>query len=118
MKPTILRAPTLNGIPWLIHGFSTRNGGVSRPYGGGTLNLGLTKEDSRRAVGINRAAFLKRLGAVQRGQPFLLVTLRQIHSDIIHCVGDVPSEPLVGDGIVTEHPGIVLAIQTADCLPV
>ena len=51
-----------------------------------------------------------------------LVTLRQIHSDIIRCVDSIPGstdgEPLSGDGLITATPGLLLAIQTADCLPV
>jgi len=47
-----------------------------------------------------------------------LVTLLQIHSDLIHCVNDLPKEPLVGDGLITRMPGILLGIQTADCLPI
>jgi len=46
------------------------------------------------------------------------VTVRQIHSDLIHRVVDTPKEPLVGDGLITNTPGILLAVQTADCLPV
>ncbi len=47
-----------------------------------------------------------------------MVTLRQIHSDIIHCVNEPPKEHLTGDGLITATPGLLLAIQTADCLPV
>ena len=50
--------------------------------------------------------------------PWALVTLRQIHSDLIHCVSGVPEQPIVGDGLVTATPTLLLAIQTADCLPV
>ena len=105
-------------IPWLIHGFSTRIGGFSGVYGGNALNLGFTKQDSRRAVERNRVAFLSQLGGTRDGKPWPLVTLRQIHSDLIHCVDQLPKRPLVGDGLVTSTPGILVAIQTADCLPV
>src|SRR5581483_5637415 len=47
-----------------------------------------------------------------------LITLRQIHSDIIHVVEDAPSDVLTGDGLVTNTTGLLLGIQTADCLPV
>ena len=144
-KLTILRAKHLNEFPWLVHGFSTRVGGSSRAYGKGNLNLGLTKDDSRAAVERNRAAFLHEIGAVTRkragkdssgdSRPRLsgrakldgkvlwpLITIRQIHSDIIRCVDAVPGssseEPLSGDGLITAIPGLLLAIQTADCLPV
>jgi polyphenol oxidase len=114
---TILRTNRLQQLPWLIHGFSTRRGGYSRAYGGNALNLGFTKPDSKSAVERNRAAFLALLGANGR-RPWPLVTLRQIHSDLIHPVVAVPDDPLAGDGLITQTPGLLLAIQTADCLPV
>ena len=125
-----------------MHGFSTRVGGTSRAYGKGSLNLGFTQHDSRAAVERNRAAFLHAVGACGESRPRLpalsregssrakldgkalwpLITLRQIHSDIIRCVDSVPDsthqEPLSGDGLITATPGLLLAIQTADCLPV
>jgi len=114
----ILKADSLASIPWLVHGFSTRAGGVSRVYGGKSLNLGFTREDSRRAVEQNRAAFLRQLGAIRKGHQWPLVTVRQIHSDLIHCVTEIPEAVLAGDGLVTRTPGLLLAILTADCLPV
>jgi len=121
---TILRARHLSQHPWLLHGFSTRAGGCSRVYRKGDLNLGFTKDDSRAAVERNRAAFLRQLGAIsgRRSRPrhpfWPVVTLRQVHSDIIHCIAAEPEEPLTGDGLITNTPGLLLAIQTADCLPV
>jgi YfiH family protein len=114
----ILHADSLTPVPWLIHGFSTRPGGFSRAYGKPSLNLGFTREDTKRAVEKNRAAFLRQLGAVRKGRAWPLVTLRQIHSDLIHCVSEVPETGLTGDGLVTQTPGLLLAILTADCLPV
>lgn len=114
----ILRADSLTPLPWLIHGFSTRPGGFSKVYGGKSLNLGFTREDSQRAVKQNRAAFLRQLGAIRKGREWPLVTLRQIHSDLIHCVSDVPTPGHTGDGLLTQTPGLLLAILTADCLPV
>jgi polyphenol oxidase len=117
-RPTILRSETFTHIPWLIHGFSTRLGGFSRVHGGNALNLGFTKQDTHSAVERNRAAFLSQIGATSGKKQWPVVTLRQIHSDLIHCVAELPKEPLVGDGLVTGMPGILLAIQTADCLPI
>jgi purine-nucleoside/S-methyl-5'-thioadenosine phosphorylase / adenosine deaminase len=115
--PTILQSESLTQVPWLLHGFSTRTGGHSKTYGG-ALNLGFTKQDSRGAVERNRTAFLNNLRATSNGRPWPLVTLRQIHSDVIHCVTDLPQQALAGDGLITRSPGIVLAVLTADCLPV
>jgi polyphenol oxidase len=113
-----LQSDSLAKIPWLIHGFSTRLGGFSRVYGGSSLNLGFTKEDSRLAVERNRAAFLQTLGAINHRRPWPLVTLRQIHSTIIHCVCELPPIQLAGDGLITRTPGLLLGIQAADCIPV
>lgn len=115
----MLQSDNLKRIQWLVHGFSTRVGGFSRAYGGDALNLGFTAHDSRPQVERNRRTFLTELGAL-RGKRGLwpLLTLRQIHSDIIHRVDGRPQHQLVGDGLVTETPGILLAVQTADCLPV
>ena len=113
----ITRFSSFAKSPWLVHGFSGRLGGFSRAYGGKTLNLGFTRDDSRTTVERNRNAFLRQLGT-PASQIWPLVTLRQIHSDIIHLVDSVPKEPLAGDGLITNTPALLLAIQTADCLPI
>jgi YfiH family protein len=119
---TILRPALFGQFSWLSHGFSTRSGGFSRAYGQGTLNLGFTKEDSRAAVERNRAAFVRALvgegKSRKNSEPPPLVTLRQFHSDLIHCVDSAEESKLAGDGLITNTPGVLLAIQTADCLPV
>jgi purine-nucleoside/S-methyl-5'-thioadenosine phosphorylase / adenosine deaminase len=115
-KLNILRATHLSKFPWLVHGFSTRLGGFSRGYGGAALNLGFTKDDSKAAVERNRKAFLSELSAGPKLGP--LVTLRQVHSDIIRFVDSHPDQQLVGDGLITATPGLLLGIQTADCLPI
>jgi polyphenol oxidase len=138
-KLNILRAQNLEKIPWLIHGFSTRVGGFSRAYGKADLNLGFTKDDLRATVERNRAAFLSGLeatsarpnennqGESKKSARWKLITLRQIHSDIIHHIdahvdaaqaASEPGEPLTGDGLITATPGVLLGIQTADCLPI
>jgi len=105
-------------LPWLVHAFSTRCGGVSRVYGGKALNLGFTKDDSHAAVERNRELFLKRLGVSDGRKTWPLITLRQIHSDLIHYIDRLPDEPLVGDGLVTNTPELLIAMQAADCIPV
>ena len=117
-KLQLLRSEKLGKLPWLVHGFSTRLGGVSRVYGGNALNLGFTKHDSRVAVERNRELFLKKLGAATGRRSWPLVFLRQIHSDLIHHVDRVPTQPLAGDGLVTDTPGLIVAVQAADCLPI
>jgi len=114
----ILLSDSLKSVPWLVHAFSTRLGGVSRVYGGKSLNLGFTREDSRSAVEKNRAAFLRQVGAIRKGCEWPLIAVRQLHSDLIHCVSEIPEAGLTGDGLITQTPGLLLAILTADCLPV
>lgn len=124
-KLQFLRSENLSRVPWLVHAFSTRHGGVSRLYGASALNLGFTKQDSRADVERNRAIFVRALGAKELGvkevgggrHSWPLITVRQIHSDLIHAVDGVPEQPLAGDGIITDTPGLLVAIQTADCLP-
>lgn len=108
-----------------MHGFSTRQGGASKVYGGDALNLGFTADDSRAVVERNRRALVAAMRSVERqvagrskAAAWPLVTLRQIHSDVIHLVSQAHKAPLPGDGLITRTPGILLAVLTADCLPV
>ena len=111
---TLLRAAPLEALSWLVHSFSTRTGGVSRLGEARVLNLGSTEWDTEEAVAENRRTFLHALGA---GRP-ALVTLRQRHTDAIHHVDSRPHAPLRGDALLTRAPGLLLAVQTADCVPI
>ena len=117
------------GIDWLWHGFSTRAGGESRVYlpdgadvegGSGELNLGFTAADSAENVRENRLRFV---AAVTGSRATPLVAVRQVHSNrsvVLRApwMGfDSDAIPEV-DGIITDQPGLLLAIQTADCVPV
>jgi len=122
-KVQLLHSEKLGKLAWLVHAFSTRRGGVSRVYGGNALNLGFTQHDSRAAVERNRELFLKELGVAYGRKSWPLVSLRQIHSDLIHRVDGMRvdrmlAQPLAGDGIVTNTPGLLVAVQTADCLSI
>jgi YfiH family protein len=110
----VLLAAPLTRQPWLAHGFSTRLAGKSSLHGGRALNLGFTEWDSRRAVEANRKAFVSALGA----SAMKLVGLHQIHSDVIHRVDKMPFETPRGDALITKTAGLLLTIQTADCVPV
>jgi len=115
----ILRAQSLEQLPWLLHGFSTRRGGFSTCYGGNTLNLGLTQHDTKENVERNRAQFLEGVGAMSdNGRAWPLVQLKQVHSSIVQRVTAVTHDPLAGDGLITGTAGLLLAIKTADCVPV
>ncbi len=117
-QPHLLRSSKFDKLPWMLHGFSTRKGGVSRAYKGKALNLGFTPHDSPAAVERNRRLFLHALDNTHPRKAWTLVSLRQIHSDLIHRVDDAVDQNLVGDGLITNVPGLAIAIQTADCLPI
>jgi YfiH family protein len=110
----ILQSPTLTNLKWVVHGFSTRKGGSSKLAGSRALNLGFTEWDSPKTVESNRATFLRALGA----EKFKLITPRQIHSDVIHLINRIPGAALSGDALITRVPGLLLAVQTADCVPI
>ncbi len=120
-----LPVPGWSRFPWLWHGFSTRRGGVSRAYcaedAPGELNLGFTPEDDRGQVLLNRELLAE---AVTGSRSTPLVTVRQIHSNVLVVGGPdsgsaAPGTPRgKGDGLMTDEPGVLLGIQTADCIPV
>jgi YfiH family protein len=124
----VVRVPGWAGYGWLRHGFSTRAGGVSTVYEGETLNLGWTKEDDPAAVKENRRRFLAAVDGQKDGG--VLVGVRQVHSGIVRVVreGDGALEGrletaegkavLEGDGLITDVPGVLLGVGTADCVPV
>ena len=125
-----------------MHGFSTRPGGASLLDAERVLNLGHTGWDTRSNVQVNRAMFLSALGA----EEMKLITLRQMHSDLIHLLDEAPAESAQsvrspvpsrsfgsagrgdalhrirrggqGDAAITRVQGVLLAIQTADCVAV
>lgn len=111
----VLQLAAFRKIPWLAHGFSTRAGGESAlPSGERVLNLGFTEWDSRDSVLKNRAGFQAALEA----ETLALVPLKQIHSSLVRCVESAPDAPCRGDASLTNVPGLLLAVQTADCVPI
>jgi polyphenol oxidase len=109
-------------FPWLWAGFSTRKGGLSRAYSidgaPGELNLGITASDDRETVLHNRRLFVE---AITSKASTPLLSLRQFHSNrIVHTVSAdaTRNQPHKADGQITGESGFLLAIQTADCIPV
>jgi YfiH family protein len=119
----ILQVPTFSRLPWIVHGFSTRAGGVSPLVGHSAaatenvervLNLGFTDWDTRENVLENRRRFQTAADASE----LPLIALRQFHSDVIHVFDGAPADSCRGDASITSRPGFLLAIQTADCVPI
>lgn len=126
--PGVVSVPGWENFAWLRAGFSTRHGGGSMAYGDGELNLGWTAEDDPAIVASNRRRYL---ATIATGDPndvskIELAAVRQTHSATV-CIVEEDHGPLVatdgkailsGDGILTGVPGILLGVQTADCIPV
>ena len=110
----ILQVSALRGIPWLVHGFSTRPGGVSTLEGRDILNLGFANWDTRENVEENRRRFQITLGA----KDFSQVALKQIHSDVVEVLDAPVTPPRTADASATCRPGLLLGVETADCVPV
>jgi YfiH family protein len=119
--PPVLVAEDLLGAG-ILAAFSCRAGGLgSGPYE--SLNLGLRVGDDLRTVLRN----LRRLATVLSVAGLPWATVRQVHSPKVvearsELLGQGPPEarpPLAdADGIVTAEPGLLLAVLTADCVPV
>jgi len=110
----ILQLTPLRKLPWLVHGFSTRRGGASVLNGQAVLNLSFMEWDSRENVAENR----RLLQAALRAEDFTLAPLKQIHSDAIRLFCAAPALACKGDASLTNRQGLLLAVQTADCVPI
>jgi polyphenol oxidase len=136
-----LECDLLSRIPWLRHAFSTRvlrptrDPSTMRAAGSDTafagLNLGLVEGDRQARIESNRRLFFDRLGV----GTLAFAGLRQIHSSLVHYArtesagtvkynpsGYTPAQaasdgPPCGDALVTDQPGILLSVCTADCVP-
>jgi len=110
----ILQLAPFRKLPWLVHGFSTRPGGVSLLDGQQVCNLGPMEWDTRENVAENRRLLQVALGA----DDFTLAPLKQIHSDSIQVFADASPHAGKGDASVTNRSGLLLAVQIADCVPI
>ncbi len=87
-KCPYLTVPRLSAVPGLVHGFG----------------------DAR----WSEADFL----AFAESRGMKPVIMHQLHSDIVHRLDGDPGKKLEGDALMTNVPGLLLVIRTADCLPV
>ena len=102
----------------LVAGFTTRNGGSSRPPFN-SLNLGFNSGDQMSQVEANRAAVARAFDL----EPHLLLTVNQVHGSEILVIDQ--SNPEVShfqrvnsDAIITNQRNILIGILVADCFPV
>ena len=97
------------------HAFFTRNGGVSEGIYA-SLNTGLGSRDDPAHVRENRQRAMQALSATA------LATPHQRHTDICATITSKDDwlfdNPPVADAIATTVPGLMVAVNTADCVPV
>ena len=110
MSIDVVRAQALAGV---AHGFLGRRGGVSTGEVEG-LNCGLGSGDKSALVNQNRRLAVE---AVLPGAR--LVTVHQVHGATCVEAGEwSDDERPHADALVTDRPGLLIGIVTADCAPV
>ena len=117
---TFLAADGFRAAGGVAHGFSTRIGGVSEGIFS-SLNLGFNRGDDPDCVRENYRRFCAAIGA----DADRIVMTGQIHEDEIRTATLDLIKPDVCvptgydcDGLITDQPGLVLTVFTADCIPV
>jgi hypothetical protein len=103
------------------NGFSTRAGGCSPVPQDGALNLAGFNEDDAANIHENRRRFLKLFGGDEHN--WRLATCWQIHGADVRVVrgetaGALDANDERCDALTTDAHGILLGVQTADCVPV
>jgi YfiH family protein len=88
--------------------FTNRTGGASSGAFA-SLNLGTHVSDDLETVLANRALLAKDLGPVQY--------MTQVHGNRVAIIEEITDEDPTADALVTGIPGISLAVQVADCIP-
>ncbi|MEE2526031.1 peptidoglycan editing factor PgeF [Hyphobacterium sp. HN65] len=111
MSLPLIQSPILNR-PGLVHGFTTRAGGVSTGAFA-SLNLSRREGDPDANVAENRKRVRAALGVDH------LVFARQVHGNRVIMINRAPADGVAGEGdaMITDRPGIGLVAQTADCVP-
>src|SRR2546429_7644440 len=70
--------------------------------------------DRKENVLENRRRFQSAIDA----RDMMLCGLSQIHSDVVHVFEARPAVPCRGDASATNRADLLLAVQTADCVPI
>ena len=112
--------PAFDELPGIIHGFSSRLGGVSEGFLS-SMNLSFSRGDEPERVLENFRRIAESIGFSEKD----LVFSMQTHTANVRRVGREDCgrglERPVGycdvDGLVTNEPGVVLATFYADCVP-
>lgn len=101
--------------PPRVHALATTRrlpGNSTPPYD--AFNLGLRSGEDEATVRANRR-LLQRAFALPAPPRWM----QQVHGDrVLRMTAEVPDDEPQADAAFTSEPGVVLAIQTADCLPI
>jgi YfiH family protein len=112
----LLRFQNLTDLPHVVHGVTSRVGGVSEGAFS-TLNLSLSVGDREDAVLENR----RRVAAVFDHNERAMVTTRQIHGAeavLVDDIGHLNEQPPRADVLATNRTDILLMQRFADCVPI
>ncbi len=121
LMPLVTPAFRSQGPCRVLHFFTTRRGGVSRPpYD--SLNLGFHVGDEPAAVLANRRRLCQAVGiplsAWTCGEQVHGATVRVVGAEERGCGSLTHASALRGtDALVTAEPGICLVVLVADCVP-
>lgn len=109
------QSSALAGLANVRHGFFGRQGGLSTGHFA-SLNMSESTGDDQNLVASNRAQAAGAIGF----SPGSLTIAKQIHSTTVVTLTNPPEwdERPVADAMVSNVPGLVLGILTADCAPV
>jgi len=127
LRRHILYKSTLLESPELIHGFSTREGGISSLPHTARMNTAFDKGDSDETVRRNLVLFLAAAKEEAPSEEDLsrIVCGPQIHSATVRRVtradggqGVLRDVPYSADGYLTDESGVWLLVRIADCVPV
>ena len=117
---TYLTWPALTATGAVVHGFSTRLGGVSQGICS-TMNLSFSRGDDEEAVRENYRRIAEAIGFSVDS----IVCSDQTHTVNVRRVGKedrgkgvlCPKDYTDVDGLITNEPGVTLATFYADCVP-
>jgi len=117
---TYLKFPMLEETGTVIHGFTTREGGVSEGHLG-TMNLSFTRGDNPENVKKNYEIIADAIGF----DPKKVICSDQTHTTNVRLVTKEecgkgvyqPKDYSDVDGLITNDPEVVLATFYADCVP-
>jgi len=105
------KSKLLSRIKGINHGFSLRDGGVSKGVYE-SLNLGFNTKDDIELVNENLARFRANAGLKRD-----IFELRQVHGDKVIIQQGQPNRSIDADAVVSTTADTPIGIRTADCAP-